>query len=191
MKQLEPVYCMKSSQPVTGLWNRGPLKILNQWCRNWGGRGATGHQYLADQLTKFQRGRADYPHLILLAPPMFFTFGINVNGIKLILDGQGNHLDSYTISLESFRSFRGTLFGTPVTGQELFFAISYGKPALCTPLSSWPELYNIKMFLQKTKPPHCDLETLHTRYRNGVNLYLSYCLWSSSVCTKNAVQKVV
>jgi hypothetical protein len=29
---------------------------------------------LADQLTLFQPGRADYPHLLLLAPPMFFTF---------------------------------------------------------------------------------------------------------------------
>ena len=50
---LEPVCCkkqQKSSWPVTGLWNRGPLKILN--------------------------------------------------GIKLILDDQGNHLDSYAISLE-------------------------------------------------------------------------------------------
>ena len=44
----------KSSWPVTGLWNRGSLKILNS---------------------------------------------------KLILDDQGNHLDSYTISSESFRSF--------------------------------------------------------------------------------------
>ena len=26
-----------------------------------------------------------------------------LNSIKLILDDQGNHLDSYTISLESFR----------------------------------------------------------------------------------------
>ena len=46
-----------------------------QWCRNRGGQG--GHwppQYLADQLTLFQPGRADYPHLLLLAPPMFFTF---------------------------------------------------------------------------------------------------------------------
>jgi len=65
---------------VTGLWNRGPLKILN--------------------------------------------------GIKLILDDQGNHLDSYTISLESFRPFRGPIFRKPVTGQELFFAVSYSKPAL-------------------------------------------------------------
>ena len=38
-----------------------------------------------------------------------------LNGIKLILDDQGNHLDSYTISLESFRSFRGPLFRKPVT----------------------------------------------------------------------------
>ena len=40
-------------------------------------------------------------------------------GIKLILDDQGNHLDSYTISLESFRSFRGPQFRKPVSGQEL------------------------------------------------------------------------
>ena len=45
-----------------------------------------------------------------------------LNGINLILDDQGiNHLDSYTISLESIRSFRGLLFCKPVTGQELFF----------------------------------------------------------------------
>ena len=45
---VEPIYCKKQqkrSWPVTGLWNRGPLNILN--------------------------------------------------GIKLILDDQGNHLDSY------------------------------------------------------------------------------------------------
>ena len=53
-----------------------------------------------------------------------------LNGIKLILDGQENHFDSYTISLESFRSFRGLLFHKPVTGQEFFFAVSYSKPAL-------------------------------------------------------------
>ena len=60
----------KSSCPVTGVWNRGPLKFLNS--------------------------------------------------IKLILDDQGNHLDSNTISLESFRSFRGPLFCKPVTDQKLF-----------------------------------------------------------------------
>ena len=31
-------------------------------------------QYLVDQLTLLQPGRGDYPHLLLLAPPMFFTF---------------------------------------------------------------------------------------------------------------------
>ena len=30
--------------------------------------------YFADQLTLFEPGRADHPHLLLLAPPMFFTF---------------------------------------------------------------------------------------------------------------------
>ena len=37
------------------------------------------------------------------------------------------HLESV---LESFRSFRGPLLHKPLTGQELFFAISYSKPAL-------------------------------------------------------------
>ena len=69
-----------SSWPVTGLWNRGPLKILN--------------------------------------------------GIKLILDDQGNHLGAYLVRLESFRSFRGPLFHKPVTGQELVFATQYKKLAL-------------------------------------------------------------
>ena len=31
-------------------------------------------QYLSNQLTLFEPGRADYPHLLLLAPPKFFTF---------------------------------------------------------------------------------------------------------------------
>ena len=46
-----------------------------QWCRNRGGQG--GHwppQYFSDQLTLFEPGRADYTHLLLLAPPKFFTF---------------------------------------------------------------------------------------------------------------------
>ena len=77
----------KSSRPVTGLWNRGPLQILN--------------------------------------------------GIKLIMDDQRNHLDSYTVSLESFRSFRGPLFRKPVAGQELFFAASYSKPALVCKCASY------------------------------------------------------
>ena len=31
-------------------------------------------QYLADKLTLFQRGRLDYPKLLLLAAQIFFTF---------------------------------------------------------------------------------------------------------------------
>ena len=49
----------------------------------------------------------------------------------MILDDQGNHFDSYTISLESFRSFRVPLFRKPVTGQKPFFCCCfYSKPAL-------------------------------------------------------------
>ena len=41
-----------------------------QWCRNRGGKGDIWpSQYLADQLTLFQPGRADDPHLSLLSPP--------------------------------------------------------------------------------------------------------------------------
>ena len=49
-----------------------PLTYL---CSGAGTGGATGPpQYLADQLILFQPGRAEYPHQLLLAPPMFFTF---------------------------------------------------------------------------------------------------------------------
>ena len=37
---------------------------------------------------------------------------------------------SSRISLVPFRTFRGPLFPKPVTGQELFLAVSYSKPAL-------------------------------------------------------------
>ena len=53
-----------------------------------------------------------------------------LNGTKLILDDQGKNLNSFRISLESFRFFIGPLLLKPVTGQELFFAVSYSKPAL-------------------------------------------------------------
>jgi hypothetical protein len=53
-----------------------------------------------------------------------------LNGTKLILDGHGNNLDSFRVSLESFRSFRGPLLHKPLTRQELFFAFSYSKRAL-------------------------------------------------------------
>ena len=38
--------------------------------------GPLAPQYLADQLTLFQPGRADYPHLFLLAPQCFSPSGI-------------------------------------------------------------------------------------------------------------------
>ena len=46
-----------------------------------------------------------------------------LNGIKLILDDQVNHLDSCKSCLESVRYFRGPLFRKPVT-------VSSSKPAL-------------------------------------------------------------
>ena len=68
------------------------------------------------------------------------------------MDDQGNHLDSYTISLKSFRSFRGPLFRKPVTGQELFFAVSYSKPALVLEMN----------FLNEYGSPKVSLPTLMT-----------------------------
>ena len=53
-----------------------------------------------------------------------------LNGTKLILDDQDNHLDSFRINLESFKSFRGPLFYKPVTGQVLFFLLGIKKQAL-------------------------------------------------------------
>ena len=53
-----------------------------------------------------------------------------LNSTKLILDDHGNTLPYLEISLESFGSFRGSLLHKPVTGEELFFAVSYRKPAL-------------------------------------------------------------
>ena len=64
---------------------------------------------------------------------IFVAFLENTNFTKLILDDHGNNLDSFRISLESFRSFRGPLLHKPVTGQELFFAVYYSKFALAAP----------------------------------------------------------
>ena len=44
----------------------------------------------------------------------------DLNGAKLILDDQENHLDPFSISLVTLKSFRDLLFHKPVTGQELF-----------------------------------------------------------------------
>ena len=53
-----------------------------------------------------------------------------LNGTKLILEGHGNNLDSFRISLESFRSFRCPLLPKPVSWLGLSFAVSYNKLAL-------------------------------------------------------------
>ena len=53
-----------------------------------------------------------------------------LNGTKLTLDDYGNNLESFRISFESFKSFRGPLLHKPLPGQELLFAVSYSKPAL-------------------------------------------------------------
>ena len=67
------------------------------------------------------------------------------NGIKLILDDQKNHLNSYIISLKLFRSFRCHLFRKLLTGQDFFFAVSYNKPALMQTKSHFS--YKIWKFL--------------------------------------------
>ena len=55
-----------------------------QTCCSDAGTGGPGGplapQCLADQLTLFKLGRADYPHLSQLAPPKFFTFWHHCNG---------------------------------------------------------------------------------------------------------------
>jgi hypothetical protein len=47
-----------------------------------------GHQYFADQLTLFEPGRADYPHLLLLAPQCFSPSGITEGITSNKLDHQ-------------------------------------------------------------------------------------------------------
>ena len=41
-----------------------------------GAGGPVAPQYMPDQLTLFEPGRADYPHLLLLAPQSFSPSGI-------------------------------------------------------------------------------------------------------------------
>ena len=65
-----------------------------------------------------------------------------LNGTELILDDHGNNLDSFRISLKAFMSFH-----KPVTGQELFFAVSYSKLAL---------VYDSRNALPKMIRTYCD-----------------------------------
>ena len=51
-----------------------PLSLISDAGTGGGGPGGPlAPQYLADQLTLFELGRADYPHLLLLAPPQCFS----------------------------------------------------------------------------------------------------------------------
>ena len=52
----------------------------------------------------------------------------NLKDSKLILNE--SEVIPMIISLVPFRTFRGPLFPKPVTGQELFLAVPYRKPAL-------------------------------------------------------------
>ena len=54
---------------------------------------------------------------------LVFKLGVEKSGVEKSFNHQGNHLNSYTISLESFGSFRGPLFPKSVTGQELFLLL--------------------------------------------------------------------
>ena len=98
-------YCNQSwscvSKYVQRLRKKRKYFNKSQLCRNQGGgaRGATGPppQYLADKLTLFQPGRADYPHLLLLAPPMFFTFRHHWKIIKIKEKTNNKNLRSETL----------------------------------------------------------------------------------------------
>ena len=45
--------------------------------------GPLAPKFLAGQITLFQPGRVHYPHHLLLAPPMFFTFRYHCNTYPL------------------------------------------------------------------------------------------------------------
>ena len=62
-----------------------------------------------------------------------------------------------SINLESFSSFRGALFCKPVTGQELFFAVSYSKLALVVARNSriCTELKSKEQLLELPDKKHC------------------------------------
>ena len=86
--------------------------------------------YLRFRITKSE---TFYSYLILFCLLLLIKGPLKVlNGTKLILevDDLRNNLDSFRISLDFTSFIRGPLIHKPVTGQELFFTTSYGKPAL-------------------------------------------------------------
>ena len=62
--------------------------------------------------------------------------------------------------MESFRSFRGPLLHKPVTGQELFFAFSYSKPALVRNIFFINQLF--LSIYNKLRLAHFDYGRVHT-----------------------------
>ena len=68
----KPLTYEQSFWPEQIAIKKGTYMIKNSDAGTGGARGAP--QYLTDQLSLFEPGRTDYPHLLLLAPPMFFTF---------------------------------------------------------------------------------------------------------------------
>ena len=101
----------KSSWPVTGLQNRGPLMDPND-----------------SKLIAYES--------------KWFPWSSRINFIP-------------------FRIFRGPLFHKPVTGQELFFAVSYSKPALDNFDPSLQEYESVSSDLFHWNP--IDLEEMRIR----------------------------
>jgi hypothetical protein len=60
---------------------------------------------------------------------------------KLILNESKLFPWSSSISLVPFRTIRGPLIPKPVTGQKLFFAVSYSKPPLVNFSPLWQKLF--------------------------------------------------
>ena len=82
-------------------------------------------------------------------------------------------MDSNTISLEPFRSFRGPLFHKPVTGQKLFFAVSYSKLALAEQVGGVnQELEDMKNLRVRT------LKVIYTRTRTHISESFSASTWT-------------
>ena len=70
-------YLVKKCQKHVYVICEGSLIGMYNWVRNHSDAGTGGPvapQYLSGQLTLFEPGRADYPHLLLMAPPKFFNF---------------------------------------------------------------------------------------------------------------------
>ena len=64
-----------------------------------------------------------------------------LNGIKLILDDQGESLKLIYNQFGIIQVLQSSPILKPVTGQEFFFAVSYSKPALVV-VPCWPKLWD-------------------------------------------------